>query len=468
MGCAATKPLDSSHGLQAAQLDVLFFDCDDTLYFNDWATAIRLKDKISEFTSRQLGLDDEYAFELYQKYGTALRGLLEENLLPEDRVEQYLHLVHNVPLAEIQRNLELREMLLRVNCKRWVFTASTREHANRCLKRVGVEDLFEGVVDCRTVQMKTKHDPESFGLAMRAAGVTDPSRCMLFDDSVQNMKTAREMGWKTCLVGTRDRFDGSKIVCPDADFAIDRLIDLEMVLPGLLLQPKQQRRKSLAMINGKRYSTVSRRRFSSSAEASPKPQVVFVLGGPGCGKGTQCALAKDEFQAVHLSAGDLLRQEQNNPNSTQGALIAKYMTEGTIVPVEITIELILKAIFSQPTPSGNKPLRILLDGFPRSNNNLDGWNRMAFDDVDTLGVLYFEVDDEQELVRRIIERGKTSGREDDNAEVLAKRFATMKTQTVPVVQRLEQEHLPVKRVNALGTVDDVWANVRLTLGEWWR
>jgi pyrimidine 5'-nucleotidase len=120
-----------------------------------------------------------------QKYGTALRGLLEEKLLPEERIEQYLHLVHDIPLHEIERNLEMRQLLLRTNVKRWIFTASSREHAMRCLKRVGIEDLFEGIIDCRAVNQVTKHDPEAFRIAMEMAGAKDPSRCMLLDDSVQ-------------------------------------------------------------------------------------------------------------------------------------------------------------------------------------------------------------------------------------------------------------------------------------------
>lgn len=130
--------------------------------------------------------------------------------------------------------------------------------------------------------------------------------------------------------------------------------------------------------------------------------------------------------------------------------------------MEITIELILKAI----ADNHGTTKRVLLDGFPRNSNNLDGWFRMAHDEVKTLGVLFFEVNDEEELVRRILERGKTSGRADDNEEVLKKRFATMNTQTVPVVQRLEQD-LVVKRVNAMDSIDNVWLEVDKALKTWW-
>jgi len=466
MGCIQSNPPGESSGgesstkktLAASDLDVVFVDCDDTLYFNSWATAVRLRDKISYFTSSKLGLEDSYAWRLYQTYGTALRGLLNENLIPPERVEEYLHAVHDVPLEEINRDPELRNMFLQMQVRRWVFTASSREHAARCMRRVGVDDLFEGIIDCREVNLVTKHDPESFRIAMARAGAVDPSRCILIDDSVQNIRAAKSMGMKTCLVGLYERGSNDRIVCPEADYEIDRLIQLQSVLPGLFSDSKRR----FSTIGGKRFSNIAARRLSKE-EIDLKangPEVVFVLGPPGCGKGTQCAKAAMAYGAAHLSAGDLLREEQNNPKSEQGALIAKHMKEGTIVPVEITCALLLKAIQAAPTK------RVLVDGFPRSIDNLDGWNRHAFDYVNTLGVLFFEVDDENELARRILERAKTSGRSDDNEEVLKKRFETMKKTTLPVVKRLETE-LVVRKVNALDTIENVWANVEMALDGWW-
>src|SRR5690348_10797034 len=99
MGCLTSKSAEASGNpassvspkeLDADDLDVIFVDCDDTIYFNNWATAARLKNKISHFTSRKLGLEESYAWRLYQQYGTALRGLLSENLIPPERVEEYL------------------------------------------------------------------------------------------------------------------------------------------------------------------------------------------------------------------------------------------------------------------------------------------------------------------------------------------------------------------------------------------
>lgn len=92
-------------------------------------------------------------------------------------------------------------------------------------------------------------------------------------------------------------------------------------------------------------------------------KVIFVLGGPGSGKGTQCARLVEEWGFVHLSAGDLLRAEQARKGSQYGELIDRYIREGQIVPQEITIALLENAIKEKLGEKGEG--RVLIDGFPR-------------------------------------------------------------------------------------------------------
>jgi UMP-CMP kinase len=94
---------------------------------------------------------------------------------------------------------------------------------------------------------------------------------------------------------------------------------------------------------------------------SPKDvTVIFVLGGPGAGKGTQCAKLVKDYGFKHLSAGDLLREEQDRPGSEFGDLIKSYIKEGTIVPQEITIQLLENAI--KHTLDEEKNNKFLIDG----------------------------------------------------------------------------------------------------------
>jgi UMP-CMP kinase len=88
--------------------------------------------------------------------------------------------------------------------------------------------------------------------------------------------------------------------------------------------------------------------------------LIFVLGGPGAGKGTQCANLVSDYGFKHLSAGDLLREEQDRPGSEFGEMIKSYIKEGTIVPLEVTIQLLENAM-KKSMEGGNKGM-FLIDG----------------------------------------------------------------------------------------------------------
>jgi UMP-CMP kinase len=178
--------------------------------------------------------------------------------------------------------------------------------------------------------------------------------------------------------------------------------------------------------------------------AAAKPLVVFVLGGPGAGKGTQCANIVNEFGFVHLSAGDLLRQERDS-GSKDGDLIASYIKNGQIVPVEITIALLRKAMERSETK------KFLIDGFPRNENNLDGWEReMPADKCEVKFMLFFDCP-EDVCLDRAMKRGESSGamaRTDDNLESFKKRYRTYTSQTMPIIERYERRGM-VRKISGV-------------------
>mmetsp|Transcript_20508 Transcript_20508/g.62509 ORF Transcript_20508/g.62509 Transcript_20508/m.62509 type:complete len:683 (-) Transcript_20508:413-2461(-) len=177
--------------------------------------------------------------------------------------------------------------------------------------------------------------------------------------------------------------------------------------------------------------------IAANLKQAAKFEIVFVLGGPGCGKGTQCAKISKEFGYCHLSAGDLLRAERAS-GSPLADMINNYIAEGQIVPAKITIGLLRDAM----RKSGLR--KFLVDGFPRNEDNLNSW----FDIMDRTSyvkyTLFFDVPDSV-MEERIIGRSKTSGRIDDNVEAIRKRLRTYHDSTMPVVQKLR----------LLGTVRDI-------------
>ena len=99
------------------------------------------------------------------------------------------------------------------------------------------------------------------------------------------------------------------------------------------------------------------------------PVVVFVLGGPGSGKGTQCELISKTFNFIHLSAGELLRREsKNNPESEVAKIMSHIAVHGGIVPSRITTNLMISEMKTHKTA-----FKFLIDGYPRNQENLDTW-----------------------------------------------------------------------------------------------
>jgi pyrimidine 5'-nucleotidase len=234
----------SSGDLDSYQLrprpQVIFFDCDDCLYFDGWVTANKLTSKIDEWCVKR-GLKQGQAYALYKKYGTALRGLLAEGYIEntERAVDHFLQSVHDIPVRDLLTpDMELRSMLERMDptIPKYIFTASVKEHADRCIDALGIADLFVEVIDCKRCDLETKHSKHSFLKAMEVAGVDDPERCIFFDDNLKNIAAARQIGWRSVLVGTVGRDCGNRVTSDHAEHDIERIHHIPHIMPELFVQ----------------------------------------------------------------------------------------------------------------------------------------------------------------------------------------------------------------------------------------
>ncbi|CAB3404058.1 unnamed protein product [Caenorhabditis bovis] len=178
--------------------------------------------------------------------------------------------------------------------------------------------------------------------------------------------------------------------------------------------------------------------------------VVFVLGPPGSGKGTICSRIQKDLRYVHLSAGDLLRAERERPGSEFGSLIEEHIRNGTIVPVEITCKLLENAMIASGDVKG-----FLIDGFPRNQDNLQGWNREMHGKVNEQFVLFLSCPVDI-CISRCLNRGQ--GRTDDNEESLKKRVETYNNQTFPIIDHFAKLGM-VREVPSQRPVDEVYADV---------
>ncbi|PUZ62522.1 hypothetical protein GQ55_4G364900 [Panicum hallii var. hallii] len=178
-----------------------------------------------------------------------------------------------------------------------------------------------------------------------------------------------------------------------------------------------------------------------------KITVVFVIGGPGSGKGTQCSKIVKHFGFTHLSAGDLLREEAKS-DTEQGMMIKNMMHEGKLVPSELIVKLLFKAMLQ----SGND--KFLVDGFPRNEEN-----RQAYDSIISIEpefVLFIDCPKE-EMERRILNRNQ--GRDDDNIDTARRRFEVFQESTMPVVQYYEKRG-KLRRVDGAKSADEVFEDVK--------
>lgn len=162
----------------------------------------------------------------------------------------------------------------------------------------------------------------------------------------------------------------------------------------------------------------------------PQPNVVFVLGGPGAGKGTMCELAESQLGWTHLSMGDLLRAEQQAGGPTADT-IDEIISAGNLVPNEIMVTLLKDAMENVTRTTGKN--NFLLDGFPRSLTNLEGWYEIFGRAAELPKMLFFECP-YAVLEKRILGRAKYTGRSDDNVESMKHRFDTFKAETLPIVE----------------------------------
>jgi UMP-CMP kinase len=182
-----------------------------------------------------------------------------------------------------------------------------------------------------------------------------------------------------------------------------------------------------------------------------KVTVLFVLGGPGAGKGTQCANLVRDYNFTHLSAGDLLRAEQDRKDSEFGDLIKSYIKDGKIVPMEVTVQLLENAMTEVVEKDKDHKGKFLIDGFPRKMDQA-----LKFEETvcPSKFVLFYDCP-EEEMQKRLLKRGETSGRSDDNAESIKKRFRTFVETSMPVVDFFQKQNRVIKIV-ATKAPDEVY------------
>lgn len=180
---------------------------------------------------------------------------------------------------------------------------------------------------------------------------------------------------------------------------------------------------------------------------------IIICGAPGSGKGTQSDLIVDKYTLTHLSTGDLLRKEIAE-KTVLGLEAERYIAKGNLVPDAMIVDIILKAIDDQTRNSNG----IILDGFPRNVEQAEALEAMMTKLNKEITILVDLQVDNQELINRLLVRGETSGRCDDNLETIKKRLEVYEIKTAPV-NNFYKNRNKYAAINGTGTIDEIFGRI---------
>ena len=184
---------------------------------------------------------------------------------------------------------------------------------------------------------------------------------------------------------------------------------------------------------------------------------LVLFGKPGAGKGTQAAFLKDKYNLVHISTGDIFRYNIKNETKL-GKLAQSYMDKGDLVPDEVTIQMLQEEVEKNPNAEG-----FIFDGFPRTIAQAEALDAfLTSKGMRIHGTLALEADDEI-LIKRLVERGKVSGRTDDqDEEKIRNRFTEYNEKTAPLIA-FYQAQGKYHPINGIGTIEEITTRLSETI-----
>ena len=180
---------------------------------------------------------------------------------------------------------------------------------------------------------------------------------------------------------------------------------------------------------------------------------IILFGAPGCGKGTQAELLKEKYGVEHISTGAVIRSEIER-GTELGLSMQEYIAKGELAPDSIVVGMVKNYICEHRDAKGN-----IFDGFPRTTAQAEAFDELLKAEGLTVSVMIYMDGPEQELVNRILLRGKDSGRADDASEdVIRNRIKIYREQTAVVADYYSKQGKYVA-IDGVGTLDEVFARI---------
>ena len=179
---------------------------------------------------------------------------------------------------------------------------------------------------------------------------------------------------------------------------------------------------------------------------------IVIFGAPGSGKGTQSERIVEKYGINHISTGDVLRAEIKN-GTELGQTAESHIVQRQLIPDELMIDILASVFDSFKDSKG-----VIFDGFPRTIAQAEALKKMLAERGQDVSVMVDLEVPEDELMVRLIKRGKDSGRADDNEETIKKRLHVYHSQTAPLIDWYKNEK-KYQHINGLGTMEGIFAEI---------
>ncbi|MDR2144895.1 MAG: adenylate kinase [Tannerella sp.] len=179
---------------------------------------------------------------------------------------------------------------------------------------------------------------------------------------------------------------------------------------------------------------------------------IIIFGAPGSGKGTQSELMEKNYNLAHISTGDVLRQEIKNETAL-GKTAKQYIDKGELVPDDLICDMLDQVLETQKDAAG-----VIFDGFPRTIPQAEALEKILAKRGWEVSVLVDLQVEDRILIDRLLERGKISGRSDDNEETIQSRLNVYHSQTAPLADYYKQKGKHVA-INGVGEIEEIFHRI---------
>ena len=206
-------------------LDIKYwiFDLDNTLYSGQTKVFSEVDKKMSSFISKKMNVDLIKAKEIQKKYfyeyGTTLSGLMkQDNIDPHD----FLEFVHDINISWLPKDLKLREELMKIKEKKYIFTNGSHAHIDNITKQLGIDGLFDGAFDIVDANFVPKPHIDPYNKIIEKFNI-EPTKSILIEDIAHNLEQAKNLGMKTCWLENDEAFAKKDADKPYIDYKIKNL-----------------------------------------------------------------------------------------------------------------------------------------------------------------------------------------------------------------------------------------------------